>query len=59
MLKDNQKVWVYDDNKQHGLANNTANSQGQLPSAIDACYDHDWLETLKIVKTGKFKAICN
>ena len=34
---------------------NSAESRPQLPSATDACYDHDWVETLQIVKTGASK----
>ena len=35
---------------------NSAESRPRLPSATDACYDHDWMETLQIVKTGASKA---
>ncbi len=59
MLKDDQKVWDSNEKNRRTLAENLANSHGQLPSAIDACYDRDWVETLKIVRSGKLDAICD
>ena len=44
---------------QRGPVGDLAKSSHQLPSATDACYDHDWMETLQIVKAGKSERACH
>ena len=55
MFGDTQADWHANGYYQRGPAGNSAKSNHQLPSATDACYDHDWMETLQIVKSGAAK----
>tara|TARA_B100000315_G_C14553179_1_gene576854 strand:- start:762 stop:938 length:177 start_codon:yes stop_codon:yes gene_type:complete len=58
MLKNNQTAGYSNESYQRALADNLIKSLG-LDEAINACYDHDWMETLNFVKSRKSEAVCH
>jgi len=58
MVNDTQIDWYSNDSYQRALAANLVKSLGH-ENAINACYDHDWMETLKLVKKSRANAICH
>ena len=52
MVKDNQTDRYSNESYQRVLADSLVGSLGQ-ERAIDTCYKHDWMETLKFVKSSK------
>ena len=58
MLNDNHADWYSNESYQQALAENLVKSLGH-DNAIDACYDHDWMETLQFVKSGKSEMVCH
>lgn len=55
MLKDNSADWYSNESYQRSLADNLIKSLGH-ENAVTACYEHDWLETLKIVQSNRSNA---
>jgi len=56
MLNDDQINPYSNEDYQRTLADSLVESLGQ-ERAIDTCYEHDWMETLKFVKRSKSDAV--
>jgi len=56
--KDGQQDWYSNESYQRVLADNLIKFLG-YDSAIDACYDHEWMETLSFIKSRKSNEVCH
>lgn len=49
--------WYSNESYQRALAVNLVKTLGHK-NAVNACYDHDWMETLNLVKRSRPTAVC-
>jgi len=58
MRNDNSTDWYANESYQRALADNLIKSLGH-ENAVNACYDHDWLDTLQIVQSNQTARRCH
>ena len=58
MRNGNSTDWYANESYQRALADNLIKSLGH-ENAVNACYDHDWLDTLQIVQSNQTARRCH